>query len=283
MLKLFEVEGFKNFKDKITFDFSDVRDYKFNTECISNGLLGKSIVYGKNSVGKTNLGLAMFDIVSHLTSNHFDFGLYDYYLNANIFPEIDNEAALFHYIFSFDDNEIDYEYTKNKECFLIYERVVINNKLMYEYNYYNKSGNLDALKDFAPTLDMSMQDVESILKYVVNNTILPKDHLLRRMIRFVSNMLWFRNSNHNKYIGYKTQNKDYYNFMFADDNLIEFEDLLHASGVDGKLMALKDIDGIERLYFKALTPLPFFFQSLQAEQERFILSSIGTKPPLMCR
>ena len=27
MLKLFEVSGFKNFKDTITLDFSDARDY----------------------------------------------------------------------------------------------------------------------------------------------------------------------------------------------------------------------------------------------------------------
>lgn len=86
MLKLFEVDGFKNFKDKITFNFADVRDYKFNTACISNNLLGKTIVYGKNSIGKTNLGLAIFDIVSLLSSNNVSHRLYDYYLNANINP-----------------------------------------------------------------------------------------------------------------------------------------------------------------------------------------------------
>ncbi len=258
MLKLFEVEGFKNFKDKITFDFSDVRDYKFNTECISNGLLGKTIVYGKNSVGKTNLGLAIFDIVSHLSSKHIDTGLYDYYLNANIFPEIDNEAATFHYVFSFDGNEIDYQYTKDDERTLIWESVAINEKLFYEYNYYSKSGNFQGLNELAPTLDLNMLDVESILKYIVNNTILPKEHILRQMMTFISNMLWYRNSNHNKYIGYKTQNKDYFNFIFTGNNLTEFEDLLHTAGVNDNLMALKDNDGIERLYFKAVTPLPFF-------------------------
>ena len=45
MLKLFEVMGFKNFKDRITLDFSDVRDYKFNPACITNHLIGKMIVY----------------------------------------------------------------------------------------------------------------------------------------------------------------------------------------------------------------------------------------------
>ena len=77
MLKLFEVMGFKNFENTIRLDFSDVRDYKFNDSCITNGLLSKIIVYGKNSVGKSNLGLALFDIVSHLTTTNVTPGLYD--------------------------------------------------------------------------------------------------------------------------------------------------------------------------------------------------------------
>ncbi len=47
MLKLFEVSGFKNFKDTVRLDFSDIRDYKFNPQCITNGLIGKAIIYGK--------------------------------------------------------------------------------------------------------------------------------------------------------------------------------------------------------------------------------------------
>ena len=60
----------KNFSEKIELDFSNVRDYKFNTQCLTNGLVSKAIVYGKNSVGKTNFGLALFDVVSHLTNKN---------------------------------------------------------------------------------------------------------------------------------------------------------------------------------------------------------------------
>jgi AAA15 family ATPase/GTPase len=63
MLKLFEVKGFKNFQNPITLNFADVRDYKFNTNCITNGLISKLIIYGKNAIGKSNLGLALFGIV----------------------------------------------------------------------------------------------------------------------------------------------------------------------------------------------------------------------------
>ena len=124
MLKLFEVTGFKNFENTIKLDFSDVRDYKFNNTCITNGLLGKIIIYGKNSVGKSNLGLALFDIVSHLTTNNVGPGLYDYYLNVN------NKTgyAEFHYVFAFDSGEVDYCYRKDDKQTLVYESVAINGK-----------------------------------------------------------------------------------------------------------------------------------------------------------
>lgn len=259
MLKRFEVEGFKNFKDKITFDFSDVRDYKFNTECISNGLLGKTIVYGKNSVGKTNLGLAIFDIVTHLTSNNVSPHLYDYYLYSNRDPDDPAEWAEFNYVFSFGNDTIKYFYIKDSVQNLILEEIKINGKLIYDFDYEHKSGNLDGVKEIAPTLNLSMQDVESVLKYVVSNTILPENHPLRRMMKFVQNMLWFRSLDENRFIGYKTQSKDYFDFIFEDVNLREFEELLHNASVNEKLVVYKDNDGKERLYFKgAVQSLPFF-------------------------
>lgn len=245
MLKRFEVEGFKNFKDKITFDFSDVRDYKFNTECISDGLLGKTIVYGKNSVGKTNLGLAIFDIVSHLTTNNVSPHLYDYYSFAG-----KNINVQFRYVFTFDDNEIDYSYNKDRDQNLIYDKLKINGKLLFDYNYKEKDGNLNALKEFAPTLNLSMRGRESILRYFVSNTILPEDHPLRKMIVFVSKMLWFAGLDKDSFIGYKMQNKDYFDFIFKDNNLKEFEQLLYAAGVKNGLTSSVDADGKTRLYFK---------------------------------
>lgn len=257
MLKLFEVTGFKNFKDTIRFDFSDVRDYKFNQECITNTILGKAIVYGKNSVGKTNLGLAIFDIVKHLTSNNVSLGLYDYYLNANLHPEIDPECVEFRYIFSFDNDIVNYRYTKDNDQSLIFEEIRINDALLFNYNYHNNSGDLNGLKELAPTLNLSMLDVESVLKYIISNTVLSDNHPLRRMMKFVSNMLWFRNLDENRYIGYKSQSRDYFDFIFNGNNLNEFEELLHTAGVDGKLISLK-FNGKQHLYFDAFTPIPFF-------------------------
>lgn len=254
MLKLFEVMGFKNFKDRITLDFSDVRDYKFNPACITNHLIGKMIVYGKNSIGKSNLGLAIFDIVSHLSSKNVTPNLYDYYLNV----EAPTDYAEFHYIFVFGENTTDYTYRKNAKQDLIYEKLCIDNQLLYEYNYKTNAGNLDGIRSLTPTLNLSMQDVDSILKYVISNTVLDDDHPLRQMQRYVNSMLWFRNLDENRYIGYKTKSNDYYDFIFEPAILKEFEQFLHAAGIAEGLTVNRDHDGKQRLYFDTATPLPFF-------------------------
>lgn len=254
MLKIFEVSGFKNFKNTVRLDFSDVRDYKFNTECISNNLISKVIVYGKNSIGKSNLGLAIFDIVSHLSAKNVTPNLYDYYLNV----ESPDDFAAFRYVFTFGENEINYYYRKSEKQELIYEQLYLNNELVFEYDFIKARGNTDGIKNLSPTLNLSMQDTDSLLKYVISNTVLEESHPLRRMIQYVNNMLWFRSLDENRFIGYKSKSNDYYDFIFDEEVLKEFEVFLHASGVNDNLTVKTDNDGKQRLYFDTATPLPFF-------------------------
>lgn len=254
MLKLFEVTGFKNFKTCTAINFSDVRDYKFNTECIKDHIISKMIVYGKNSIGKSNLGLALFDIVSHLSAKNVTPNLYDYYLNV----ESPDDYALFHYVFSFGQDEINYTYRKDEKQTLIYEKLYLNQKLMFEYDYRKNKGNTNGIHELAPTLNLSMQDVDSVLKYVISNTLLDDKHPLRQMMTYINNMLWFRSLDENRYIGYKTKSSDYFDFIFDEEVLSEFEEFLHRYGVEENLVVKTDHDGIKRLYFDTDTPLPFF-------------------------
>ena len=62
MLKRFEVENYKNFDKRVVFDFTKVKDYEFNKECIHDNVIGMTMIYGANAVGKTNLGKAIMDI-----------------------------------------------------------------------------------------------------------------------------------------------------------------------------------------------------------------------------
>ena len=63
MLVKFSVSNFKSFRENFEIDFTKVYNYDFNTECIKNNCINNAIVYGRNGVGKSNLGFAIFDII----------------------------------------------------------------------------------------------------------------------------------------------------------------------------------------------------------------------------
>lgn len=252
MLKRFEVRGFKNYKNSFVMDFSDVHDYKFNPECVNNGLLSKIIIYGKNSVGKSNLGLAIFDIVSHLTDKNVTAGIYEYYLNSDGY-----KSAEFSYVFQFESDVVEYSYSKDKTRSLLFEKIMINDKLIFQYDYTDKTGEFSGLKELNPTLNLDFENLDSVLRYVINNTSLAENHPLKKLIKYVSSMLWFRSLDENRYIGYKTSTKDYLDFLLDKSVLDEFQGFLNRSGVEEKLVIREDTDGIKRLYFDRAIPLPF--------------------------
>ena len=82
------------------YDLQDPNGYEFNKESIKNGVINHAIVYGKNGVGKSNLGLAIFDIVGHLTDFGISDALYSNYSNAFNSSDI----AQFHYEFLIASN-----------------------------------------------------------------------------------------------------------------------------------------------------------------------------------
>ena len=67
MLKRFAVENYRGFRDRVEMDLSKVRNYTFHSEYVRDGLVNKCMIVGRNGCGKTNFGLALFDIVSVLT------------------------------------------------------------------------------------------------------------------------------------------------------------------------------------------------------------------------
>lgn len=244
MLKLFEVTGFKNFKDTFKIDFSDVRDYKFNENCIENDLLSKIIIYGKNSVGKTNFGFAMFDILSHFAGRSF--GVYDYFLNTSN----DLGYAEFHYVFKFNSDEIDYIYRKKNTLNLMYEKISINKNLILEFDYEKENGNIETLKEIAPNLNLSFRGNDSLVKYVITNTNFEKNHPLYQMMNFLSGMLWFRNIDVSNYMEYSINADNYFDFLYDESVLKEFEKFLYKAGIDEKPIIKEDNDGKKRLYFE---------------------------------
>ena len=108
MLKYFSVENFKGFKERLTLDLGSHNNYGFHPELIDDNCISKGIIYGINGCGKSNLGLAIFDVITHLTEKHKLSQNYDYYLNLSGRKSF----AEFEYIFSFNHHELTYRYSK---------------------------------------------------------------------------------------------------------------------------------------------------------------------------
>lgn len=91
MLKKFTLKNYKNFKDKISINFENTAGYQFSTDCITDGIISKMLLYGRNATGKTNLGKALMDINTTMFGGqpYHETGLF---LNAD---SVD-EAAFFH-------------------------------------------------------------------------------------------------------------------------------------------------------------------------------------------
>ena len=68
MLKKFVVTNFKNYKTRTEFDLGNPSNYEFNSNVVDANGITKAMIYGINGSGKSNLGLAMFDIIYHLSS-----------------------------------------------------------------------------------------------------------------------------------------------------------------------------------------------------------------------
>lgn len=200
MIKSFSVKNYKNFKEEVTLDFSDYRDYKYNEYAIKNNLLNTAIIYGKNSSGKSNFGLALFDITTHLVDKQQNMEQHTFFLNV----ESVEKVAHFTYEFQFDQDIVKYHYRKLDSTHLAYEEMILNDTKIFSYNFESKQldkNRMDLIN--ADQLIFNYRDTNiSILRFIANNTQQSKHSVVNQLITFVSSMLWFRSLGENNYIGY---------------------------------------------------------------------------------
>ncbi len=226
MLKKFTVKNYKSFKEPITIDFSNHRDYKFNEHCVSNGLLSKLVIYGKNSSGKSNLGYAIFDIVGLLTDKHTNVQQKDIhsFLNA----DNNEKEATFEYVFKKGNDDIRYLYKKSAPETLIFEELYVNDKKVFSYDY-----DLDEI-DFPMRNELGAENLNfeyqekgfSTLRYIANNSKQDEDSVIKFIMNFVLHMLWFRSLQSNGYIGLTTGSESLADSIIENDQLNEFEEFL---------------------------------------------------------
>lgn len=238
MLKRFTVTNFKNFKNTTTFALDQPANYEFNSEIVKNNCITKGIIFGINGSGKSNLALALFDVVLHLTDKEKLFDKYQFYLNM----DSDQPTADFEYVFEFDKTEVIYRYKKALPGFLVQESLTIAGKEVVFYDYVLQEG--FAKLEGAETMQLKSMltqgvDTLSRVKYIKSNAILKDNEVNRAFIsfvKFVDNMLMFYSLDQNRYQGFYLGGDTYTQGIIRENKIKEFEDFLKEHGVDYRLI-----------------------------------------------
>lgn len=255
MLKKFEVENFKGFSKTLSFDLS-AREYAFNKNLTVDGVVNKAIVYGKNGIGKSSLGFALFDIVRHLTDKE---RLPSKYLTNYINLDSGQPYARFKYFFQFDDDKIVYEYRKKDPDNLIDERLWINGFLVLDYDY-TDGGRREVDRSLCGDLKIELSDNRlSVIKYIYRNTPTGYQPALTKMMQFCERMLWYRClSEGNSYCGFTNGTAYLAEKLYESGKLHDFEEFLAENEVPYQLRFVENNGSHELLAVfdggRAMTP-----------------------------
>ncbi len=244
MLCRFEVENFRGFEKRLVWDLTAGR-YDFNPQVESEGLVKNAIVYGPNGSGKSALGIALFDIILHLTDKgRMPVVMMLPYLNLNQ-PK---KPAEFHYEFQFGNDRVVYEYAKLYPEELVWERLFFNGERLIDYHYFNSSNRFVA-ESLVGELNIELIDNHlSIVKYIYRNTPTNTAPIITKLVRFCENMLWYRSlSEGNMYAGFQNGAGNFEEILFQSGKKEEFEAFLHDNGMDYKTQFLVE-DGKHVLY-----------------------------------
>lgn len=246
MLIKFSVKSFKNFDETIELNLK-AADYEFNCAAVKNHYVNTGIIYGANASGKTNFIYALMDITTHVTDFNKTNIRYKHYVNM----DGDSKYAQFTYHFLLEGQRCVYTYEKEDMDQLLYERLEINDALIFEYSYERNIKTLNVIG--TENLDLNLNSNKlSFLKYFFKNAVYnhdPNKDVLNALERFVEGMLTFNSLDGNNYQGFTFGTGSITQYIIERERLTQFNEFLTSAGINLQLVA-KDVDGERDIYVK---------------------------------
>lgn len=255
MLERFEVEGFRNFGHRFVLDLSDVRDYRFNSDAIEDGVVKTAVIYGKNAVGKTNLCNALFDLSSNV-GHEIKLRDESNYLSA----DCGSSEARFSYSFKFKSGSVRYEYSKRARRQLIRESLWLDGALAFSFDHGIGSvvdGDLAAIG--AENLNWAFKPRDaSAFNYICNNVADPLNRSsLFDAFRFARTM----NPISDAYLSNRTFVSGIVDYVIEQGLVGELEGFLGSFGIEEGLVVRYVPSGERVLYFNKKNRLVPFVEN----------------------
>jgi len=263
MLKKFTVSNYRSFEKPITLDFTNVGDYDFNEECIKEGLINKAVIYGKNAVGKTNLGYAIVDVMTMIPGRISDVTLRQARTKAPGFinAKSNEQVAKFEYVFQLDSKEIVYNYEKYAVDKLHYESLKIGSELLYELNFSTEKSDFSNFQKNPKLASLNLDKLDeriSVLKYILSNANLNKTATLKKLERFIEGMR--SPDSVSEQMSLDSRAIEHIDYIIKADRVADLEDFLQKMDVDIKLKTVAIPGKGKTLYIDygvKREPLPF--------------------------
>lgn len=247
MLAEFNVRNFRNFTEWLVFSLETPDVYTFNREAVCNGIIKDAVIVGSNACGKTNLGIAVMDITTHLT----DTGKrYPPSLLCISLAGQDSNMS-FMYKFKFGRDVLEYSYEKTETGSLIQEYVKINGKRVLA----TSNGHVFVCLPVAEPLDLGRWDSQvSFARYVYINAMLDTENadcqVFLKFIAFVNKMSYFSSTEGISGLDFNSGSSRIFDTICGSDNGIKgLEEFLEEAGIRTAL-AEKDIPGGKTVYCK---------------------------------
>lgn len=265
MLKRFTVKNYKNFQKEVCLDLEKTAGYQFSTDCITDGLISKMLIYGKNATGKTNLGRAVMNIKTMLLDAVSSVET-EAFLNA----DSEEDAAVFSYIFDYNGRELVYRYAKFSEYRLKWEKLEINGTLIFECDFLEgklafphleeveaETANVERYRQALEPVD-GEQHLLSFLRWLVSNMALKDDSILIKLLNYVRDMTMVTVGNALTQFRKGIMTNIFFKRLEQENSLKNLEEFFNVMGINCRLVLKKLPDGQRELYFSHKKLVPFF-------------------------